>query len=158
VSVSIPLQLAPEDKLDVLRCLDEFHYWNSLDDRRSCKRCGRIITGRQIVILEAQGTRRKLRLQCPTAGCVSTPGEWAYANPLQAAKVGAVPRAPADKSAEHNIQDDRRDRAKRAGKAKAPAAKRASNFFSSHSFRAALARQRLLRPLATALHAFRPVA
>jgi len=34
VSASTPLHLAPEDKLDVLRYLDEFHYWHSLDDQR----------------------------------------------------------------------------------------------------------------------------
>src|SRR5256714_11128597 len=55
VSASIPLQLAPEDKLDLLRYLDEFHYWHSLDDERRCKRCSRLITGRRILRTEFNG-------------------------------------------------------------------------------------------------------
>jgi hypothetical protein len=86
---STPLQMPPEDKLDALRYLDEFNYWHSLDDERICKRCGHTITGRQILVIELQGTRGKLRLQCPTAGCVSTPADWTYANPVQTAKFRA---------------------------------------------------------------------
>jgi hypothetical protein len=81
--------MPPQDKLDVLRYLDEFHYWHSLDDERICKRCEHTITGYQILVIELQGTRGKLHLKCPTAGCVATPGDWAYANPVQAAKLRA---------------------------------------------------------------------
>jgi hypothetical protein len=96
VSASTPLELAPEDKLDLLRYLDEFHYWHSLDDERRCKRCSRLITGRQILVIECQGTRGKLRLQCPTVACTSTPGDWVYADPVLAAKLRADfrPAAP----------------------------------------------------------------
>lgn len=86
MSASTPLQLNSGDKLDLLRYLDEFHYWHSLDDERRCRRCSRLITGRQILVVELQGTRGKLRLQCPTVGCVSTPSEWVYADPILAAK------------------------------------------------------------------------
>jgi hypothetical protein len=89
VSASIPLQFAPEDKLDLLRYLDEFHYWHSLDDERRCKRCRRLITGRQILVVELDGTRGRLRLQCPTVACVSTPSDWVYADPVLAAKLRA---------------------------------------------------------------------
>src|ERR1043165_4415421 len=87
VSASVPLQLAPEDKLDLLRYLDEFHYWHSLDDERRCKRCSRVITGRRILVIELPGTRGKLRLQCPTVACISTPSDWVYADPILAAKL-----------------------------------------------------------------------
>lgn len=96
MSASTPLQLPPEDKLDVLRYLDEFHYWYALTDERICKRCGHTITGDQILVIELQGTRGKLRLQCPTAGCVSTPGDWAYANPVRVAKLRAKSASRAD--------------------------------------------------------------
>jgi hypothetical protein len=76
MSAYTPLQLSPEDKLDALRYLDQFHFWYSLDDKRFCQCCGRRITGRQIVVVELKGTRGKLELQCPTAGCLSTPTDW----------------------------------------------------------------------------------
>jgi hypothetical protein len=158
MSVSTPLHLPPSDKLDVLGYLDEFHYWRSLDDERICKRCGRTITGRQIVVFELQGTRGKLRLQCPTAGCISTPGDWAYANPVQAAKgVSALP-ASVEKDEIEAIANRRIHHGERVAKQKASAAvKRRSIFAPAPSLRAALARLVLVRPIATALHAFRPI-
>src|SRR3982750_4644139 len=104
---AVPLQLPPEDKLDVLRYLDEFHYWHSLDDPRICKRCNRTITGRQIMVIELQGTRGKLRLQCPSAGCVSTPGDWTYANPVQAAKLRAQSSVIAEKREAETVANER---------------------------------------------------
>ena len=76
MKTSAPRQLSSEDKLDALRYLDEFHVWYSLDDKRFCQSCGRRISGRQIVVVELQGTRGKLELQCPSAGCLSTPHDW----------------------------------------------------------------------------------
>lgn len=82
-----PLTLTPEDKIDALRQLDEFHFWHSLDDVRICQRCHRQITGRQIEIVGLPGTRGALRLQCPTPDCESSPGEWIYADPVLAASM-----------------------------------------------------------------------
>ena len=169
MSASTPLQLPPEDKLDVLRYLDEFHYWHSLDDERRCGRCGSIITGRQILVIELQGTRGKLRLQCPTAGCVSTPGAWAYANPLQAAKLRSDVRPVAPGSEAGAISAERAHhgeagavhRLKRPGTKTAAASrtpKRRATGAAPVSFRAVVARLALLRPVATALHAFQPIA
>ena len=158
----IPLQLTSDDKLDVLRYLDEFRYWHSLDDKRHCNRCHRTITGRQILVVELPGTRGKLRLQCPTVACVSTPSDWGYADPVLAAKLRANP-----------VRDDRgtttiaahrthpgnsvaRTHAKPAG-AKPPGAVQKIKR-RMVSFRAVVARWPLLRPLATGLHAIRPVA
>ncbi len=76
MSAHTPLQLNLEDKLDALHYLDEFHFWYSLDDVQFCQCCGRRITGRQIVVVKVQGTRGKLQLQCPSAGCPSTPSDW----------------------------------------------------------------------------------
>jgi hypothetical protein len=158
MSASTPLRLAPADKLDVLRYLDEFHYWHSLDDERICKRCGRTITGCQIVVIEMQGTRGKLRLQCPTAGCVSTPGDWAYANPVEAARRRAQPPPSAAAAKTETIAPQRTHHGEQAAKRKLTAIpKRTSIFASAPSFRAALARLILVRSIATALHAFRPI-
>jgi hypothetical protein len=156
MSASIPLLLAPEDKLDVLRYLDEFHYWHSLDDERLCQRCGRTITGRQIVVIELQGTRGKMRLQCPSAGCASTVSEWVYANPVQAAKQRSDSTASKDrKRNEKDVLDLRTHRGDRAAVLRK---RRKPLFASASSFRAFAARLPLLRPIATALHGFRPVA
>jgi hypothetical protein len=158
MDASTPLSLAPPDKLDVLRYLDEFHYWHSLDDERICKRCGRTITGSQILVIELQGTRGKLRLKCPSAGCVSTPGDWTYANPVRVAKLRAESPASVGKAEAEAIASQHTHHGGLAAKRKLTGTtKRASIFAPAPSFRAALARLVLIRPIATALHAFRPI-
>src|ERR1041384_4714925 len=107
MSASTPLQLPPEDKLDVLRYLDEFHYWHSLDDKRRCKRCGRIITGRQMIVIELQGRRGKLHLQCPTVACISTPSDWVYADLVLAAKLRAALRPAASRAGSDAVAAER---------------------------------------------------
>ena len=92
----LPLVFTPKDKIDALQHLDEFHFWHSLDDARICQRCHRLITGWEVEVLEIPGTSGALRLQCPTAGCESSPGEWVYADPILAARMhgGYYPPAP----------------------------------------------------------------
>jgi hypothetical protein len=84
MSAPISHRLPPEEKLDLLRTLDEFRFWYSLDDRRRCQRCHRSITGRQVEIIPIGAG--KARLQCPTENCLSSPGEWSYADPVSVAK------------------------------------------------------------------------
>ena len=64
-SISLP----DAEKLNVLRLRDQFRPWHSLDDKRYCLVCGKIITGHQIQV--AGGTRgnRALRLSCPSEHC-----------------------------------------------------------------------------------------
>jgi hypothetical protein len=152
MSHSPPLPLSPEDKLDVLRHLDEFRFWHSLDDERRCPQCHETITGRQILVLERSGTRGQMRLQCPTPGCASTPSEWTYANPVRFASA----QTPSAKSRPLPNDDPRTASARfrqneKAGQPKAHRRRPAS-------FRAVLARLLVLRPLATGLHAIHPVA
>ena len=73
MTVSPPSTLPDADKLDVLRRLDQFREWHSLDDKRFCLVCGKIINGQHIQI--AGGTRGNgpLRLSCPTERCNSIP-------------------------------------------------------------------------------------
>jgi hypothetical protein len=70
------MTLSEVDKLDALRRLDQFRQWRSLDEKRFCLVCGKIITGRQIQV--AGGTRGNgpLRLSCPTERCNSIPMDW----------------------------------------------------------------------------------
>lgn len=70
------VKLSDDEQLQALRLLDQFRQWNSLDEKRYCLVCGKIITGRQIEV--AGGTRGNgpLRLGCPTEGCNSIPMDW----------------------------------------------------------------------------------
>src|SRR5215212_11715977 len=164
-----PLKLVPQDKLDLLRYLDEFHYWHSLDDERRCKRCSRVINGHQILVFELDGTRGKLRLQCPTVACMSTPSDWVYADPFLAAKLRrdfrpGESRLNVAKVLVERTHGPRPDtahkpdavRTKTSSLSASP--KRRSIFAPSVPLRAILARLTLLRPIATALHAIRPIA
>jgi len=76
MALSPPVRLRDADKLDVLRRLDQFRQWRSLDEKRFCLVCGKIITGQQIQV--AGGTRGNgpLRLSCPTERCNSIPMDW----------------------------------------------------------------------------------
>lgn len=148
MSASLPVQLPPQDKLDALRYLDEFHFWQTLDDERLCRRCGCTITGRQILVFELHGTRGSLRLQCPSPGCVSKPGEWVYANPVRAARMRAEAEASASAPPEKVAGNERIHQGDRWTKTppKVP----------PHGIRAAIAR--LASPIVAKLHALRPIA
>jgi hypothetical protein len=76
VALSPTVTLSDADKLDALRRLDQFRHWRSLDEKRYCLVCGKIITGQQIEV--AGGTRGNgsLRLSCPTEHCNSIPMDW----------------------------------------------------------------------------------
>jgi hypothetical protein len=68
--------LSDEEKLEVLRRLDQFRRWHSLDEKRYCLVCGTLISGRQIQV--GGGTRGNgpLRVNCPTERCNSIPMDW----------------------------------------------------------------------------------
>ena len=74
--ISQSISLPDAEKLNVLRMLDPLRQWHSLDDKRYCLVCGKIITGHQIQV--AGGTRGNgaLRLSCPSDHCNSIPIDW----------------------------------------------------------------------------------
>ena len=74
--LSTAIRLADDEKLEVLRRLDQFRHWHSLEEKRYCLVCGKLISGRQIRV--AGGTRGNgpLRLNCPTESCNSIPMDW----------------------------------------------------------------------------------
>jgi hypothetical protein len=76
MALTEPVTLSDMDKLDALRRLDQFRHWHSLDDKRFCLVCGKVITGLQIKV--AGGTRGNglLRVTCPTDQCNSIPMDW----------------------------------------------------------------------------------
>lgn len=80
------------EKLIALREADSFRKWYSLDDRRVCVLCDRVINGRMIDIW--QETNGSYHLHCPTPGCRSTPRDWFYHGPTQSG-VARIVRSPA---------------------------------------------------------------
>lgn len=76
VSYLSSIKLSDEEKLDVLRRLDQFRQWNSLDHKRYCLVCGEMITGREIQMIESACSETPLRVVCPTKHCDAMPIEW----------------------------------------------------------------------------------
>jgi hypothetical protein len=73
------LHLSAQDKLDLLRQVDRWRKWQSLDDRRLCLGCGHLINGHEI---DAVQTSAELpELHCPTQGCQSIALDWILPNP-----------------------------------------------------------------------------
>jgi hypothetical protein len=72
----VATKLSDEENLEVLRRLDQFREWHSLEEKRYCLVCGNLVSGRQIQV--AGGTRGNgpLRLSCPTERCNSIPMDW----------------------------------------------------------------------------------
>jgi hypothetical protein len=71
-------KLSDQEKLDILRRLDQFRQWHSLDEKRYCLVCGEIITGREINVVEATRANGLLRITCPSGHCNATPMEWVH--------------------------------------------------------------------------------
>ena len=102
--------LADVDKLIALRRVDQFREWRSLDDRRYCLVCGKIITGRQIQIASDTAGNEPLGLSCPTELCNSIPMDWvlltnenlAVANAAEFKERSVAPPTAADHGAAHD--------------------------------------------------------
>src|SRR5215475_9235374 len=76
MALSTAIRSSEQERLEALRSLDQFREWRSVDEKRYCLVCGRIITGRQIQVMRGTGSKRLLRLSCPTQGCNSVPMDW----------------------------------------------------------------------------------
>jgi hypothetical protein len=73
---TIAAESADGKKLEILRRLDQFRHWHSLDEKRYCLVCGQLILGRQIQIDGGTRGNGPLRLGCPTEKCNSIPMDW----------------------------------------------------------------------------------
>ena len=96
------VHVSDEEKLQILRRLDQFRHWHSLDDKRYCLVCGKIITGHQIQLMGGTGGNGPLRMICPMEGCHSIPMDWVLPTDEILAKVemmaGEERKAPVSSS------------------------------------------------------------
>ena len=76
MTLSTATRLADDEKLEVLRRLDQFRQWHSLEEKRYCLVCGKLISGRQIQVTGGTRGNGPLRLSCPTERCNSIPMDW----------------------------------------------------------------------------------
>ncbi len=76
VALHTPTGSSDDQKLEALRRLDQFRRWRSLDERRYCLVCGKVITGRQIQVAGGTHSNGPMKLSCPTEGCNSIPMDW----------------------------------------------------------------------------------
>jgi hypothetical protein len=90
MAASSEARLAGNDKLEVLRRLDQFRQWHSLDDKRYCLVCGKLISGRQVQVTGGTRGNGPLRLNCPTKKCNSIPMDWMLPTNEVLAKVEKV--------------------------------------------------------------------
>ena len=87
MTLSTTARLADDEKLEVLRQLDQFRHWHSLDEKRYCLVCGKLIWGRQIQVDGGTRGNGSLRLSCPTERCNSIPMDWVLPTSEVLAKV-----------------------------------------------------------------------
>lgn len=66
-------RLDTQERLEILRTTDNYRRWYSLDDKRVCAVCEKIISGRQI---EIRGGPEHYTLHCPTPDCPSNFSHW----------------------------------------------------------------------------------
>ena len=76
VALTTAVKLSGNEKLEALRLLDQFRAWHSLDEKRYCLVCGKLITGRQIQVAGVTHGNGPLELNCPTEHCNSIPMDW----------------------------------------------------------------------------------
>ena len=82
MKMASPVRLDLADRLILLRRLDRFRKWQSLDDRRFCRCCHKLISGRQIEVIDASPQDEVFRLACPTTNCLSDIEDWVYPNEI----------------------------------------------------------------------------
>lgn len=91
MTLSFDGSLTEAEKLDALRRLDQFRKWRSLDDKRYCLCCGKIIEGRQIRVSGDMDEGGALRLHCPSDGCESIPMDWVLPTDEVLSKTSILP-------------------------------------------------------------------
>ena len=89
-----PIQFADADKLEILRHLDRYRRWRSLDEKRYCLACSTIIQGHDILIVGGTRGTGPLRVICPSPSCHSIPMDWVIPTDEVLANVSILQNAP----------------------------------------------------------------
>ena len=71
-----PIKLWDSDKLQILQRLDKYRRWQSLEEKRYCLVCGKLISGREVEVIGGTRDTGPLRAVCPTKNCRSIPMDW----------------------------------------------------------------------------------
>ena len=71
-----PIKFSEREKLEVLQRLDRYRKWRSLEEKRYCLVCGKIIAGHDIQVIGGTRGAGPLRVICSTRGCHSIPMDW----------------------------------------------------------------------------------
>ena len=79
-SLLSPIELSDAEKLDILRRLDRYRKWDSLDEKRYCLGCGHIIDGHAVLVVGGTRGTGPLRLICPTERCHAIAMDWVIPN------------------------------------------------------------------------------
>lgn len=66
-------QFSSQERLRILRLADHERRWYSVEDKRVCLICERIISGHEIRI---SGSPDDYQLACPTEGCPGNTSHW----------------------------------------------------------------------------------
>ena len=74
----MPEGLSLQERLQALRLIDNERRWYSVDDKRVCLICERIISGQEIRI---SGGPDHYQLACPTDGCPGNSSHWLLYRP-----------------------------------------------------------------------------
>jgi len=72
------IEVKAEDKLRWLRRLDGGRGWESLDDYRCCRCCGKTFSGRQVQLIGGTRVVRASTICLPNTELPSTPADWRY--------------------------------------------------------------------------------
>ena len=91
MTLSFEANLTDGDRLEALQRLDQFRRWHSLDDKRYCLCCSKIISGWQVRIVSGSSDSGPLRLVCPTQSCESIPMDWVLPTDEVLAKMSILP-------------------------------------------------------------------
>ena len=111
MALTTAVTFSDNEQLEALCLLDQFRAWHSLDEKRYCLVCGKLITGRQIQLAGGTHGNGPLGLNCPTIGCNSIPMDWVLPTDEILARVEKLPederKASALKSAAVTIGNGR---------------------------------------------------
>lgn len=76
VALLDPIKFSEREKLEVLQRLDRYRIWRSLEEKRYCLVCGKVIAGQDIQVIGGTRGAGPLRVICSTRGCHSIPMDW----------------------------------------------------------------------------------